>query len=87
MRNYLLRLRVRCSILPHMEDIRERVRAELARQERTAAWLAKRLGVHRSRVVRWLSDEPIPSHRFLEIALVLGKPRDWLKAEPAEAAA
>lgn len=67
--------------------VREEVLSELRSQDRTPAWLAKRLGVDRAAVHRWLKgDQPIPAARRIEIALVLGKPRDWL-SQPAEAAA
>ena len=58
------------------------IRERLAALERTPAWLAHKLGVHRSLVIRWLRGErPIPTRRLREIELVLG-----IMLRPAEPA-
>lgn len=55
------------------------ISARLTEVDRTAAWLARQIGVDRALVGRWLKQErPIPAERRTEIALALGKPRTWL---------
>lgn len=63
--------------------------AELKRQDRTVAWLARRCEIHPSYALRMLRGERPMSETFrTKAALVLGRPAVDLFAlqEPAEAA-
>lgn len=71
-----------------MIDIGQRIREELQRQERSAGWLARKLGIHRSIIYRTLDKTSIDTDLLLRIGHVLGHDffRDYSEAEAAGSA-
>lgn len=54
-----------------MIDIGKEIRAELLRQERTAGWLAAKVGEHRSLIYRCLTKNSIDTDLLQRISLAL----------------
>lgn len=62
--------------------LRQKVRVELARRDRSMVWLAERMGVSRTSLYRWLmGKEPMPEKRKVEMARLLRVPQRELFGE------
>lgn len=58
----------------------KKIKAYLKREERTPAWLAKKVGVSRTAVIYWLNDGSIPKHPEVRRKLkeLCGLGDDWV---------
>lgn len=56
-----------------MIDIGKNIKDELARQDRTAGWLARKVGEHRSLIYRCLDKNSIDTDLLRRISEVLGR--------------
>ena len=87
----LLNATLRCMTIGSMlSDVQEAspILRRLTELDRSQGWLARRLGVNRSTVTRWVKGEtPILPRRQRELALALGVSVDYIAPPAADVAA